>query len=342
MMVKTFDKKVSVGIVGATGAVGQALIGLLQRRHFPLKKLLLLASARSAGEKLSVGGQSWTVKEARPEVFTGLDIVFFSAGGLVSRELVPSAVSAGCLVIDNSSVYRMDETVPLVVPEVNASAAWDHQGIIANPNCSTAISLMGLAPLHRAFGLRSFIASTYQAVSGSGTGGIVELKKQIHAGVKGEVSEPDVYPYPIAYNVIPQVDVFQEGGYTKEEYKMLHESRKILNLPNLEVSTTCVRVPVMRAHSLSIHACFEKPVTISRARDAIDKFPGVVVRDDPSKLDYPMPLDYSEVESCAVGRIRQDAVLPNGLAMWVVGDQIWKGAALNAIQIAEIFVKKSS
>ena len=340
-MVKTFNTKISVGIVGATGAVGQALIGLLLRRQFPIKELIPLASAGSAGKKISVGGQSWTVKEARPEAFSSLDIVFFSAGGSVSRELVPAAVSAGCLVIDNSSVFRMDKSVPLVVPEVNSSAAWNHQGIIANPNCSTAISLMGLAPLHRAFGLRSFIASTYQAVSGSGTGGIVELQKQIKSGVMGESSEPNVYPYPIAYNVIPQVDVFQEGGYTKEEYKMLYESRKILGLPNLEVSTTCVRVPVMRAHSLSIHACFEKPVTISGARNAINKFPGVIVRDDPAKLEYPIPLDYSEVESCAVGRIRLDTVLPNGLAMWVVGDQIWKGAALNAIQIAEIFLKRS-
>lgn len=342
MMVKTFNKKVSVGIVGATGAVGQALIELLQRRQFPVKEFFPLASARSVGKKISVGEQTWIVKEARPEAFKGLDIVFFSAGGSVSRELVPIAVSAGCLVIDNSSVFRMERTVPLVVPEVNSSAAWEHQGIIANPNCSTAISLMGLAPLHRNYGLRSFIASTYQAVSGSGTGGIIELENQVNAAVTGKDSKPNVYPYPIAYNIIPHVDVFQEDGYTKEEYKLLYESRKILDLPNLAVSTTCVRVPVMRAHSLSIHACFDKPVTVSGARDVISKFPGVIVQDDPSKLEYPMPLDYSTVEHCAVGRIRLDQVLPNGLAIWVVGDQIWKGAALNAVQIAEIFVEKSS
>lgn len=329
------SKQYKVGIVGATGAVGQELIRLLVERNFPYSEIVPLASARSAGKTVSWKDKSWIIQEATPSAFEGLDIAIFSAGGNISKELGPIAAKAGCVVIDNSSAFRMDENVPLVVPEINAEAAKKHQGIIANPNCSTAISLMALAPLHKAFGLKSFFASTYQAVSGSGVEGIQELEAQVHAYVNKEESEPKTYPHPIAFNLIPHVDAFQEDGYTKEEYKMLNESKKILELPELKVSTTCVRVPVFRAHSISINASFEKPVDLAVARQAIEDFPGVELCDDPSNNIYPLPRDYTEKENCGVGRIRKDLVLDNGLSFWVVGDQVWKGAALNAVQITE-------
>lgn len=321
--------------MGATGAVGQELIRLLVERNFPYSEIVPLASARSAGKTVSWKEQSWTIQEATPAAFEGLDFAIFSAGGNISLELAPLAAKAGCVVIDNSSAFRMDKDVPLVVPEINAAAAHTHKGIIANPNCSTAISLMALAPLHQAFGLKAFFASTYQAVSGSGVEGIEELEAQVQGYVKKEEVPPKTYPYPIAFNLLPHVDVFQPDGYTKEEYKMLNESRKIMGLPDLKVSTTCVRVPVFRAHSISINASFEKPVDLDIARQAIENFPGVELCDDPTNLKYPLPRDYTEKYNCGVGRIRKDLVWDNGLALWVVGDQVWKGAALNAVQIAE-------
>lgn len=324
-----------IGIVGVTGAVGQELLALMAKRKFPVTELRPLASARSAGSKVSYGGQDWTVQEAKPEAFEGLDFVIFSAGGSVSLALAPEAVKRGVIVIDNSSAFRMDPTVPLVVPEINAHALDNHQGIIANPNCSTAIALMGLFPLHQAFGLKRFFASTYQAVSGTGAEAMRELDTQVRAWVKGEASPPKVYSHTIAFNLIPQVDSFQEDGYTKEEMKMLHEGRKILGLPDLKVTTTCVRVPVFRAHSIAISAEFERPVDLAVARAAIAAFPGAEVCDEPAKKVYPMPLDYAGKEKCGVGRLRKDTLFDNGLSLWVSGDQLWKGAALNAIQIAE-------
>ena len=324
-----------IGIVGVTGAVGQELLALMAKRNFPVAEIRPLASARSAGSKITYGGKEWTVQEAKPEAFEGLDVVIFSAGGSVSLALAHEAVKRGVIVIDNSSAFRMDPNVPLVVPEINAHALDNHKGIIANPNCSTAIALMGLFPLHQAFGLKRFFASTYQAVSGTGAEAMRELDTQVRAWVKGESSPPKVYPHTIAFNLIPQVDSFLEDGYTKEEMKMLHEGRKIMGLPDLKVTTTCVRVPVFRAHSIAISAEFEKPVNVDIARKANAAFADAEVCDEPAQKRYPMPLDYAGKEKCGVGRIRKDTLFDNGLSLWVSGDQLWKGAALNAIQIAE-------
>ena len=330
-----------IGIVGATGAVGQELLALLAARRFPVAELRPLASARSAGRKLAFGGREWTIQEARPEAFEGLDAAIFSAGGSISLALAPEAVRRGCVVIDNSSAFRLRDDVPLVVPEINPEALDAHRGIVANPNCSTAITLMALAPLHRAFGLRRFFAATYQAVSGTGAEAMRELEDQLRAWAKGETLAPKVYPHPIAFNLIPHVDSFLDDGYTKEEMKMLHEGRKILGHPTLRVSTTCVRVPVLRSHSIAVSAEFERPVDVAAARAAIAAFPGAEVRDDPAAKSYPMPLDYAGREKCGVGRIRRDTLFDNGLSLWVCGDQLWKGAALNAIQIAECLAARS-
>lgn len=325
-----------VGILGATGAVGQELIKLLIERDFPLAELRLLASARSAGKTCEYGGQSWTIQEATNDSFKDLDICIFSAGGSQSKDFARAAVAHGCIVVDNSSAFRGDPNVPLIVPEINPEAIDAHTGIVANPNCSTAITLMGLYPLHKAFGLKRFIASTYQAVSGSGAGGLAELEAQTRAWVNNDPIEKSVYPHQIAFNLLPHVDSFQEDGYTREEMKMLHEGRKIMGLDSLQVTCTCVRVPVFRAHSISISAEFEKSISVEGARDAIRAFEGAELVDVPAKGEYPMPLDYSEVVPCGVGRIREDLVFDNGLALWVTGDQLWKGAALNAVQIAEL------
>ena len=330
-----------IGILGATGAVGQELIRLLHKRQFPLSDLRLLASSRSAGRTQTYGNQSWTIQEATADRFDGLDACIFSAGASQSKLFAEEAVKRGCIVIDNSSAFRMDANVPLVVPEINPEAAFEHKGIIANPNCSTIITLMGLYPLHKAFGLKSIIASTYQAVSGSGAAGVVELEQQVKAWATGAQMKKDVYPHQIAFNLLPHVDILFDDGYTKEEMKMLNEGRKIMSLPDLKVTCTCVRVPVFRAHSISVSADFEKPVTVEAAREAITQFSGVQLVDDLENQKFPMPLDYSEVVDCGVGRIREDRVFANGLALWVTGDQVWKGAALNAIQIAELLHKKS-
>lgn len=327
-----------VGIVGVTGAVGQELLSLLARRNFPVGELRPLASARSAGKTIAFGGGDWTVREAVPEAFDGLDFAIFSAGGGISLALAPEAVRRGCTVIDNSSAFRMDATVPLVVPEINAHALRTHRGIIANPNCSTAIALMGLHPLHREFGLKRFFAATYQAVSGTGAAAMHELETQVHQWADGQPLEKSVYPHPIAFNLIPHVDAFLDTGYTKEEMKMVNEGRKILELPALRATTTCVRVPVFRAHSIALNAEFERPVDRARARAAIAAFPGAELCDDPANKLYPMPLYYSGKEKCGVGRLRVDTALDNGLSLWVSGDQLWKGAALNAIQIAEALI----
>ncbi|MDR2429871.1 MAG: aspartate-semialdehyde dehydrogenase [Puniceicoccales bacterium] len=327
-----------VGIVGVTGAVGQELLALLAGRNFPVGELRPLASARSAGRKIAFGGEDWTVREAVPGAFEGLDFAIFSAGGGISLALAPEAARRGCTVIDNSSAFRMDAAVPLVVPEINAGALGAHRGIIANPNCSTAIALMGLHPLHREFGLRRFFAATYQAVSGTGAAAMHELETQVRQWVDGRTLERSVYPHPIAFNLIPHVDAFLDTGYTKEEMKMVNESRKILELPALRATTTCVRVPVFRAHSIAINAEFERPVDLARARAAIAGFSGAELCDDPANALYPMPLCYTRREKCGVGRLRVDTALDNGLSLWVSGDQLWKGAALNAIQIAEALI----
>lgn len=326
-----------VAIVGATGAVGVEMLLCLEQRNFPLSKLTLLASARSAGKKMKFRGEEIAVKELTHNSFVGIDIALFSAGGGISQEFAPSAAKAGAVVIDNSSAFRMEDGVPLIVPEINPEAAADRpRGIIANPNCTTIISLMALKPLHDAFGLESVIASSYQAVSGSGAQGIIELEEQVKAIAGGLPFEPKVYPRQIAFNVIPQVDVFTENGYTKEELKMLHEGRKILGAPELRVSCTCVRVPVYRSHSVSITASFREPADVEKARAAYIGKPGVQVVDDPANKTFPVPLDTTGKDDCLVGRIRRNLVLENALDLWVVGDQVRKGAALNAVQIAEI------
>lgn len=331
---------INVGIVGATGAAGQELLQLIHERNFPMASLRLFASARSAGKVVTCAGRKYTVEEARPGIFTQLDVAFFAVEGATTKALAPDAVNAGCLVIDKSSAYRMDPAVPLVVPEINPEQLRHHKGIIANPNCSTSVALMALWPLHQAFGLTRYIASTYQSVSGTGVDAIEELDHQVHAYARGEPLTRKVYPYQIAFNVIPQVDSFGPNGYTGEETKMMQESRKIMGLPNLKVSSTTVRVPVVRAHSVSINAEFERPVSVEAARAAIAAFEGAQLVDDPSKQLYPTPLDFSRKVKCGVGRIRIDTALDNGLALWVSGDNLWKGAALNALQNAELMVRE--
>ena len=328
-----------VAIAGATGAVGEEILKCLEERDFPLSRLTLLASARSAGRKVRFKGSKIEIQELGHDSFQGVDIALFSAGGGLSLEYGPSAASAGAVVIDNSSAFRMDPEVPLVLPEINPEAArTPAKGIIANPNCTTIISLMGLYPLHKKFGLKSIIASSYQAVSGSGQAGITELRDQVAALLEGPQAqlEKKVYPHQIAFNVIPHVDQFQENGYTGEELKMLNESRKILGLPDLRVTCTCVRVPVYRSHSVSVTAQFEKQVSVADARAAYHGYPGIRLVDDPGNALYPTPIDTTEKDDCLVGRIRKDMVLDNALALWVVGDQVKKGAALNAVQIAEL------
>ena len=330
-------KSPHVAIVGATGAVGVEMLLCLEERNFPLGELTLLASARSAGKTMKFRGEDIVVKELTHDCFEGIDIALFSAGGGISKEYAPSAASAGAVVIDNSSAFRMDEGVPLVVPEVNPEAVRDRpKGIIANPNCTTIISLMALAPLHEKFGLKSIIASSYQAVSGSGAQGIIELEQQVKAIVEGGEIVTNVYPRQIAFNVIPQVDAFTDNGYTKEEMKMLNEGRKILDLPSLKVSCTCVRVPVYRSHSVSITAQFASGPSVDAAKAAYEGKPGIKVKDDTANMVFPVPLDTTGQDDCLVGRIRQSTVLENALDLWVVGDQVRKGAALNAVQIAEI------
>ena len=326
-----------IAIVGATGAVGEEMLACLDQRNFPISELTLLASARSAGKKISFQGKDIIVKELTHEAFEGVEIALFAAGGGISETFAPSAAKAGAIVIDNSSAFRMDDEVPLIVPEINPEAAKEAvKGIIANPNCTTIISLMALYPLHKKYGLKSIIASSYQAVSGSGSAGIAELKQQCEVLANGGEVVSEVYPTQIAFNVIPQVDVFEPDNYTKEELKMLNESRKILKLPELKVTCTCVRVPVYRSHSVSITAGFETTPNVEDARAVYADYPGVDAKDDPSQNIFPTPLDTTLKDNCLVGRIREDKVLDDALALWVVGDQVRKGAALNAVQIAEI------
>ena len=323
-------------IVGATGAVGEEVLKVLEQRNFPIGKLVLLASKRSAGKSVTFRGKEIPVEELTEESFNGVDMAIFSAGGSVSLKFAPIAVKAGCVVIDNSSAFRMDDNVPLVVPEINAGDIKKHKGIIANPNCTTIVTLMALWPLHQKFGVKRIFASSYQAVSGTGTNAIRELERQVLQTVKGEPITKEVYPKQIAFNILPQVDVFLSSGYTKEEMKMENEGRKIMNHPDFQASVTCVRVPVYRAHSVAVSAEFEKPVTPDEARTVLREAPGIEVVDNPQSQEYPTPLDVSGKDNCQVGRIRKDCAFENGLSFWVVGDQLLKGAALNAVQIAEM------
>jgi aspartate-semialdehyde dehydrogenase len=328
-----------VAVVGATGAVGLEMIKTLEKRNFPVGKLTLLASARSAGKQLKFKGQNLTVTELTKDSFAGIDIALFSAGGGISREFAPLAARAGCVVVDNSSAFRQDAAVPLVVPEINAADVKWHKGIIANPNCTTAITLMALYPLHQAFGVKRIFASSYQAVSGTGAKAIEELKRQVEEIVAGQPVTKEVYPHQIAFNVLPHVDSFLPSGYTKEEMKMENEGRKIMHHPHFRASVTCVRVPVYRSHSVAVSAEFEQPVTVEAARAVFRQAPGLDLVDEPENKRYPMPLFTSEKYNCEVGRVRIDCALDNGLCFWVSGDQLLKGAALNAVQIAEELLK---
>jgi aspartate-semialdehyde dehydrogenase len=329
-------KNYHVAIVGATGAVGAEVLRVLERRSFPVASLRALSSARSAGKSVSFRGESNVVEELTEDSFRKIDIAFFSAGGEISRKFVPIAQKAGATVVDNSSVFRMETDVPLVIPEINGEDVKTHRGVIANPNCTTAVALMAIYPLHRAFGVRRVFAASYQAVSGSGQRAIKELKEQVEAAAQDRQLQPNVYPHPIAFNVLPHVDVFLESGYTKEEMKMQNEGRKIMHLPEFRASVTCVRVPVYRAHSVAVSAEFERKVSVEQAHEVLAKAPGLELVDEPQRNRYPTPLTVAGKDNCQVGRMRLDCAFENGLSFWVAGDQLLKGAALNAVQIAEL------
>jgi aspartate-semialdehyde dehydrogenase len=329
-------KDYHIAIVGATGAVGAELLAVLERRGFPVKVLLPLSSGRSAGKTVRFRKTEIVAQELSQESLEGIDLAFFSAGGEISRRYVPIARAAGAIVIDNSSVFRMDPDVPLVVPEINGEDIHQHSGLIANPNCTTAVALMALYPLHRAFGVRRVFAASYQAVSGSGARAIGELRSQCEAAAADQSPVAEVYPHPIAFNVLPHVDAFLPSGYTKEEMKMQNEGRRIMHLPHFRASVTCVRVPVYRAHSIAVSAEFDRPVSIAEAHEVLAKAPGIDLVDEPLKNSYPMPLFTAGKDNCEVGRVRLDCAFENGLSFWVSGDQLLKGAALNAVQIAEL------
>ena len=333
-------KQYTVAILGATGAVGQEMIKILQERNFPVGKLIPLASKRSVGKTVSFRGEEIAIAEAREDAFAGVDIVLGAAQNAIAKEFAPAIVKAGAVFIDNSSAFRMDPKVPLVVPEVNPKDADWHSGIIANPNCSTIITVTAVNALNSIAPIRTMTASTYQAVSGAGAGGPVELMNEVEALREGKTYEPKVFSHQIAYNLIPQIGSESFEGYTTEEMKMQNECRKIMHLPQLKVSCTCVRVPVVRSHSISVSCHFDVPVTVEQAREVIAKAPGCKLVDDLANKSYPMPLDTSDQDIVFVGRIRPDLTDENGLCLWCCGDQVRKGAATNAVQIAELLVKE--
>lgn len=338
-------KKYNVAILGATGAVGQEFLNLIEERNFPFANLKLLASKRSAGKKIQFMGKEYTVEEATDDSFKDVQIALF-AGGAASKAFAPAAVKAGAVVVDNSSAFRMDPEVPLVVPEVNPGDIAKHKGIIANPNCSTIIMVMALKPLYDLSKIKRVVVSTYQAVSGGGKEAMDELEQQVNDIVAGKEVTANILPgaalakhYQIAFNLIPQIDVFQDNLYTKEEMKMVNETKKIMGDDNIKVTATTVRVPVYRSHAESVNVEFEDEVSVEAAKKALAAFPGVIVKDNPAEQEYPMPLDTSGKNDVEVGRIRKDFSNDNTLNFWVCGDQIRKGAALNTLQIAEYMVE---
>lgn len=332
----------TVAVVGATGVVGRTMIQVLTEREFPVGDLRLLASGRSAGRAVSIDGRTHEVGEATGDAFEGVDVALFSAGADVSRELAPLAVARGATVVDNSSAWRMDPAVPLVVSQVNPDDLEGHAGIVANPNCSTMQLVPLLMAIRDAVGLERVVVDTYQAVSGTGADAIAEFAGQIRAHVDGRPKTASVYPHPIAFNALPQVDVFLDNGYTKEEWKVVSESRKILHLPDLRVSCTAVRIPVFVSHSEAVHVETRRPLTPERARELFGAVAGVVVQDDPAAHLYPLATDAAGRDEIFVGRVRQDPSMPDGrgLAFWVVSDNLRKGAATNAVQIAEALVER--
>ena len=332
-------KLYTVAILGATGAVGQEMMNILAERNFPVGKLIPLASARSAGKKLTFKGEEVTIQEACDSAFEGVDIVLGAAENDIAEKFAPAIVKAGAVFVDNSSAFRLDPNVPLIVPEVNPEDAKNHKGIISNPNCSTIITVTAVNALNSISPIKSMVASTYQAVSGAGVAGMAELENQVKALQEGKEVDVKTFAYQIAYNLIPQIGGEQFEGYTSEEMKMQNEGRKIMHLPQLNVSCTCVRVPVMRSHSISVQLKFDRPVSVEEAREVLAKAPGVKLVDDLKNKQYPMPLDTSGQDIVFVGRIRPDLTDENGLCLWCCGDQVRKGAATNCIQIAELLVK---
>lgn len=331
-------KTYTVAVVGVTGAVGQTILELLAKRNFPIKTLIPLASSRSAGKQIPWQGQVVTIKEARPESFSGVDLAFFSAGSAVSKQLAAQAVKQGTLVIDNSNAFRMEENVPLIVPEVNPHCVQNHQGIIANPNCSTIQMLVVLKPLHDYAKVKRVVVSTYQAVSGTGLNAIEELQEQSRQLLQDKEVQPLVYPHQIAFNVLPHIDIFNENGYSLEELKMVQETKKVLD-PRIEVTATCVRVPVICGHSESVNIETERGLSPEQARAILASAPGISVLDEPTESNYPLPIFSAGRDEVFVGRIRKDYSLPNGINLWIVADNLRKGAALNAVQIAELVVR---
>ncbi|MBR7187675.1 MAG: aspartate-semialdehyde dehydrogenase [Clostridia bacterium] len=332
-------KKVNVAVLGATGAVGREMLKVLEERHFPINQLKALASSRSAGKQLPFAGGTVTVEEATDASFEGMDIVLGAASNEMAKKFAPAIVKAGAVFVDNSSAFRMQDDVPLIVPEINPEDAKCHHGIISNPNCSTIITMVAVAGLNRLSPIRSMVASTYQAVSGAGAEGLKELESQAKAYVAGEPMEVKVFQHQIAFNLIPQIGTDTGNGYTTEEMKMQNEGRKIMHLPELKVSCTCVRVPVMRSHSISVTLRTERKISVEEARAAIAAAPGCRLVDDLANRSYPMPLDTSDQDIVFVGRIRDDLTSEDGISLWCCGDQVRKGAATNAIQIAELLLK---
>ena len=332
-------KLYTVAVLGATGAVGQEMIKILQERNFPVGKLVPLASARSAGKKLLFKGEEVTIQEACDSAFEGVDIVLGAAENDIAKKFAPAIVKAGAVFVDNSSAFRLNPDVPLVVPEINPEDAKNHKGIISNPSCSTIITCTAVNALNAIAPIKSMIVSSYQAVSGAGAGGPIELMNEVEALREGKTYEPKVFSHQIAYNLIPQIGGEQVDGYTSEEMKLQNEGRKIMHLPELKVSMTCVRVPVVRSHSISVQMRFDKHISVEQVRETITKAPGCKLVDDLSKKMYPMPLDTSDQDIVFVGRIRPDLTDDNGICLWCCGDQVRKGAATNAIQIAELLVK---
>jgi len=333
------NKKYNVAVMGATGAVGSCFLNILEERKFPIKNLRLLASERSKGKKLKFAGKAYPVEILTHDSFKDIDIVLASAGASRSLEFLPSAVKAGAVCVDNSSAFRMDKNVPLVVPEVNPEKIKENKGIIANPNCSTIQMVVALWPIHKAARIKRIVVTTFQAVSGAGQKKINELWDQSRVFLAKKKVTPVEFPHPIAFNLIPQIDVFLENGYTKEEIKMVNETQKIMGDASIQVNATCVRVPVFYAHSESVNIETEKPISPDEVRKLLSKAEGVTVIDDPENKSYPMPIFAEGKDDTFVGRIRKDESIKNGISMWVVSDNIRKGAALNAIQIAERLIK---
>ncbi|KAM3092038.1 aspartate-semialdehyde dehydrogenase [Phormidesmis sp. 146-35] len=330
-----------VAILGATGAVGAELLELLESRDFPVSDLKLLASERSAGSPLPFRGEKLTVEAVTAKSFQNVDLVLASAGASISRAWVETAIASGAVMIDNSSAFRMDETVPLIVPEVNPQAAATHQGIIANPNCTTILMSVAIYPLHQVQPIQRIVAATYQSASGAGARAMEEVKTQAQAILNGQEPKAELFPYPLAFNLFPHNSKLNEQGYCEEEMKMVNETRKILGEDSLRITATCVRVPVLRAHSEAINLEFERPFSVSQAREILSQAPGVKLVEDWQANYFPMPIDASGQDDVLVGRIRQDLSNPNGLELWLCGDQIRKGAALNAIQIAELLIERN-